>query len=342
MRQESRRDDRLARSQILVNLQRRVRPARPRRHQHVGREKIGGNLGRRPLAGEDDRVVDAGRPRQLPRAVHLRRLAAGKQQPRVRTRGSDDGHRRKQEIQSLICLERARIQDHRRRRRQAEAAPDLRGMLAGRLVLGGTRRVLDEHRAHLRVDAADRLLERRTDHDDDARSPDHHAFDGLKHAAYEARSAEREIGELLRQAGVHVVEMRHPKQRRERDPDEAAFFVGMDRVVPLGQRAPQNGERQERVERNLRERRPDLHRSHERRPQAAKHTESGHRHVGAERVRDEIDLMPELDEGADAVELAERRAARLEKRLGRNHQNAHGGVIFSRNRSTVARSPIRA
>ena len=46
--------------------------------------------------------------------------------------------------------------------------------------------------------------------------------------------------------------------------------------------------------------------------------------------------MAERGERADAVELAERRAARLEERLGRDHQNAHGSVIFARNRSTVS------
>ena len=54
----------------------------------------------------------------------------------------------------------------------------------------------------------------------------------------------------------------------------------------------------------------------------------GHRHVLAEGIRYEIDLVAERGEGADAVELAERGAARLEERLGRDHQDAHGSGDF--------------
>ena len=68
--------------------------------------------------------------------------------------------------------------------------------------------------------------------------------------------------------------------------------------------------------------------AHERRPQAAEHAQPRHRHVLAERIRDEIDLVAERGERADAVKLAERRAARLEERLGRDHQNAHGSSDF--------------
>ena len=63
----------------------------------------------------------------------------------------------------------------------------------------------------------------------------------------------------------------------------------------------------------------------------------GHRHVVAERIRHQIDLVPELGERPDAMKLAERRAAGLEERLGRDHQNAHDPVIFSRNRSVQCR-----
>ena len=66
----------------------------------------------------------------------------------------------------------------------------------------------------------------------------------------------------------------------------------------------------------------------ERRPQAAEHTQPRHRHALAEWVRDEIDVMSEGRERANAMKLAERRAARLEERLGRNHQDAHGSGDF--------------
>ena len=56
---------------------------------------------------------------------------------------------------------------------------------------------------------------------------------------------------------------------------------------------------------------------------AAEDAQPGHRHVVTERIRHEIDLVAERGQRADAVELAERRPARLEERLGRDHQNAH-------------------
>jgi hypothetical protein len=48
----------------------------------------------------------------------------------------------------------------------------------------------------------------------------------------------------------------------------------------------------------------------------------------SERVSNEIDLVAERGERPDAVKLAEGGPARLEKRLGRDHQNAHGSGDF--------------
>ena len=132
------------------------------------------------------------------------------------------------------------------------------------------------------------------------------------------------VRELLRQARVHVVEMRDAQHGRQKHADEPSFFVRVDRVVALGERAPSRRQRHHRIERNLGERRPDLHTGDERRARAAEDAESGHRHIVAERVGDEVDVVTELGERADAVELAERCAAGLEKRLGRDHQQAHG------------------
>ena len=49
---------------------------------------------------------------------------------------------------------------------------------------------------------------------------------------------------------------------------------------------------------------------------------SGSVDVAADRIGDQIDAVPELDQRLDAVVFAERRAARLEERLGREHQDA--------------------
>ena len=122
---------------------------------------------------------------------------------------------------------------------------------------------------------------------------------------------------------MHVVQVRDAEQRRQHDADEAAFLVRVDRVVPAGERAAQRRERQQRIERQLGERGTDLHLADERRPQRSEHAQARHHDVLPERIGDEIDLVPEIGERADAVELAERRAARLEERLGRDHQDAH-------------------
>src|SRR3712207_8956364 len=56
------------------------------------------------------------------------------------------------------------------------------------------------------------LFERRTDHDDHARAPDHEALGDAEHRAHRLRPGEREVGELLRQARVHVVEVRRSEE----------------------------------------------------------------------------------------------------------------------------------
>ena len=70
---------------------------------------------------------------------------------------------------------------------------------------------------------------------------DHEPFDALEHTPDDRRAGEREIRQLLRQAGVHVVQMRHSQQRRKDDADEPAFLVRMNRVVSAGAPARQTG-----------------------------------------------------------------------------------------------------
>ncbi len=127
---------------------------------------------------------------------------------------------------------------------------------------------------------------------------------------------------------MHVVEVRHAQQRRKHDADDAALFVRMNRVVPRRQRPADRGEREQRVEHDLRARRTDPHAAKKRRLEAPKQSQPGHRHGLPERIRHEIHLVTELGERADTVELAERGAARLEERLGRDHQNAQGSGDF--------------
>ena len=57
--------------------------------------------------------------------------------------------------------------------------------------------------------------------------------------------------DLLRQARVHVVEVRHAEHAGEDDADEAAFLVRVDGVVALAQRAADRRQREREVERHL-------------------------------------------------------------------------------------------
>jgi len=199
-----------------------------------------------------------------------------------------------------------------------------RRLLRRRAILDRSWRVLDQHGSRRRIDRADRVFERRTDDDDDARAADHEALDREKQAPGDSRAAEREIGQLLRQARVHIVQVRHAQRRGDHGADDAAFFVRVDRIVATGHGAPNRSQGQQGIERDLRERRTDLHAADQRRPQAAKHTQARHRHRLTEWIGDEIDLVPQRRQRADSMELAEGCAARLEERLGRDHQDAHG------------------
>ena len=104
--------------------------------------------------------------------------------------------------------------------------------------------------------------------------------------------------------------------------DETAFLVRVDRVVRSlsARRMTVRG-----VERNLCERRadPDLP---DKGAQRAKHPETGDGDVLSERVRHQINGVSQLDQRADTVEFAERRAPRLEEGLRSDHQDFHGAA----------------
>jgi hypothetical protein len=86
--------------------------------------------------------------------------------------------------------------------------------------------------------------------------------------------------------------MRHPQQRRERDADESTLFVRVNGVVLAGEGAPYGGECQKSVEWQLGQRGPDLDPGHKWRTHRPKDAQARHRHVFAEGIGDEIDLMP--------------------------------------------------
>ena len=130
--------------------------------------------------------------------------------------------------------------------------------------------------------------------------------------------------ELLRQARVHVVEVRHADHRRQHDADEAALFVRVHGVVPLAQRRAGWPSAQSRDRAALS---PTTGRCR------TSCTKGGRRHrkivrpgsddILAEGIGHEIDRVTQLEQGADAMVFAERRPPRLEERLGGDHQDLH-------------------
>src|SRR6185436_17025303 len=103
------------------------------------------------------------------------------------------------------------------------------GLLFGSLdelsVLTSTRRVFDQHRRALRPELAHEAFQLRADDDDHTRARERDALEALEDPSQRARLTELEVAQLLRQAGVHVVEVRHPQPPGEDNADGRAFFV---------------------------------------------------------------------------------------------------------------------
>jgi hypothetical protein len=117
--------------------------------------------------------------------------------------------------------------------------------------------------------------------------------------------------------------MRNAKPSGKPNPNQAHLFMRMNGIVSFRHDAAEDREYHQGVESQLGERRPDADAAHERWPQAAKDAQAWKLDVTADGIRDEIDVMAELAQRLDAVIFAERRAARLEERLRREHQDAH-------------------
>ena len=147
VRQQPRRDDRLSRAQVLIDLERRVRAARTRRDEHVGGEQIRRNLRGRTLAGKDRRGLDARGLRLLAGARDLVRLAAGQHAAARRAGGRGRRPSRRTADRDpdtpRTCRCRARAASPASKPERPAHRRRLRGR---RLVLGGSRCVLDQHR----------------------------------------------------------------------------------------------------------------------------------------------------------------------------------------------------
>ena len=102
--------------------------------------------------------------------------------------------------------------------------------------------------------------------------------------------------ELLRQARVHVVEVRHAEQRREQTPmklPSSCEWTASYRSRQRAAAAPSSASA--RSSGSLADDGPMPTRRDERRPQAAENPQTRQRDVLPERIRDEIDRVAELE-----------------------------------------------
>jgi hypothetical protein len=84
---------------------------------------------------------------------------------------------------------------------------------------------------------------------------------------------------------------------------------------------PQNGDRQVRVQDDLRRRGPDLDPADEGRFGGSDDPQVRHLDVGPERIGDQVDVMPEFGQRLDSVIFTEGGAAGFEERLRGEHQD---------------------
>ena len=82
------------------------------------------------------------------------------------------------------------------------------------------------------------ILQVLADRDDDVGAVDGGILHLLKYPAEHTASREAEVRELLGQARMHVVEVRHAERARQQHADDASLFVRMHEVVLLPARLP--------------------------------------------------------------------------------------------------------
>ena len=321
-------DDRPARSQVLINLQRCVGPGAARRDQHVGRvEKRAGSL-RRHAA----RQTRPHAPSPAARACARARSICSGRPPASTNRASgrdrdDVPRRRKQQIESLVGLERAGVENDRRvvgepelaaharcpsRRRGASPEPGAFSIsTAG--TPGSIARTTSCRCGQITTTTRERRTTNRSIRREQARE--------------HARAAEREIRQLLRQARMHVVEMRHAEQpprsaRRCCCPLRAS---GRHRTDPTQRR---------RIAVNASVRSSGIFAIDG--PIRTSRTNGGRRHRKTRRPGIDTSrpngyvtrstVWPSSSKRANAMVFAERRSPGLEERLRGNHEDSHSAV----------------
>ena len=197
-------------------------------------------------------------------------------------------------------LERAGVQNHWRLTADSERRAD---GAAGAFSRRVARRVLDQDRGHGRVHSADGRFKLGANDDDDTRLANHQALEPPKQPRQPLGVAIAEVGDLLRQTRMHVVEMRHAQALRQQHANRAAFFVRMNGVIPARQRQARGRHGHADVERHFHPRRADADARDERRPETAMNAQTRHIDVAAERVRDEIDGMSQHGQRANPMKF---------------------------------------
>ena len=306
-------DDRPPRAQIRVDLERRIGAGDARRHQDVARLDEMRHLGRRSLPREDQRRAGLAGPRRQLRDLLGR--AAHHQHGDVGHARLEPDARVEQQVQPLVLLERPGVEHHRLRRRQAPGRADGVATRPGRRVDVAAHDVLDQHGAVADAHLVHRVLQFLADRDDHLRAAHHVALGLLEPPAQRPRTREAEVPELLRQARVHVVQVRNAEAAPEPDAEHAHLLVRVDGVVARAAEAtPPGGSSGSAGRRaaSFTSDGPIGTDAHEGRPPGPDDAEVRQVDVAADRVGDQVDVVAVLDQGLDAVVLAERacRAAR--------------------------------
>ncbi len=131
---------------------------------------------------------------------------------------------------------------------------------------------------------------------------------------------------------MHVIEVWDPQPPGQPHADQSHFLVRVNGVVVPSPGAAENRGQHEAVEDHFDGRWPNPYFFDKRRPPRPEDRQIRQQHIGADGIRHEVDVMPELPEGFDPVVLAEWGAPGLKKGLWRQHENAkrpgcggHGG-----------------
>jgi hypothetical protein len=166
VRQQTGGNDRPPRTQVLINLERRVRAGTAWRDKDVGRIEKERNFIRRPLPRKDHRVRNSGTHGLLTRDRYLLRTAARQDEARVRASGDHVPCCGEKEIESLVGFERACVEHQRGIARETKLTPDSLSRPGNRSIAGAGS-VLDQHGRHTGLNLAHDVGKMRTDDNHD-------------------------------------------------------------------------------------------------------------------------------------------------------------------------------